>query len=100
MKQKSVFMAQEGNEWYERNKAAILDKSLTSDPIFKALHYLGSKPASILEIVCANGWRLAQLAVYYGARCYGVDPSASALQDLLSPFPRLLLTVRTAGCLP
>ena len=41
MNQKNVFMAQEGNEWYERNKAAILEKFLANDPIFKALVYLG-----------------------------------------------------------
>ena len=52
MDQKNVFMSREGNEWYERNKAAILDKSL------------------------------AQLAEHYGACCYGVDPSASAIQGI------------------
>ena len=36
-------MSREGNEWYERNKAAILAKSLDRDPIFKALAYLGCK---------------------------------------------------------
>ncbi|MFQ2093752.1 class I SAM-dependent methyltransferase [Aeromonas taiwanensis] len=82
MDQKNVFMSREGNEWYERNKTAILGKSLASDPIFKALEYLGRKPARILEIGCANGWRLAQLAEHYGARCYGVDPSASAIQGI------------------
>ncbi|MGY3864864.1 class I SAM-dependent methyltransferase [Aeromonas bivalvium] len=82
MHQKNVFMAREGNEWYERNKSAILGKSLASDPIFKALTYLGCKPARILEIGCANGWRLAQLAEHYGAQCHGVDPSASAIQDI------------------
>ncbi|MFK8773093.1 MULTISPECIES: class I SAM-dependent methyltransferase [Aeromonas] len=82
MDQKNVFMAREGNEWYERNKSAILGKTLDNDPIFKALAYLGCKPARILEIGCANGWRLAQLAEHYGARCYGVDPSASAIQDV------------------
>lgn len=100
MQQKNVFMAQEGNEWYERNKVAILDKSLASDPIFKALQYLGRKPARILEIGCANGWRLAQLADHYGARCYGVDPSASAIQDGLSRYPGVQLSVGTADCLP
>ena len=39
MDQKNVFMAREGNELYERNKVAILDKSLASDPIFKAIVY-------------------------------------------------------------
>lgn len=39
MYQKNVFMSREGNEWYERNKAAILGKSLASDPIFKAIVY-------------------------------------------------------------
>lgn len=82
MHQKNVFMAQEGNEWYKRNKTAILEKSLASDPIFKALEYLGSKPARILEIGCANGWRLAQLAEHFGAQCHGIDPSACAIQDV------------------
>ncbi|MDX7858826.1 class I SAM-dependent methyltransferase [Aeromonas caviae] len=100
MHQKNVFMDHEGDEWYKRNKAAILDKSLANDPIFKALEYLGSRPARILEIGCANGWRLAQLAEHYGARCYGVDPSASAIQDGLSRYPGLQLTVGTADCLP
>ncbi len=57
MDQKNVFMSREGNEWYERNKSAILGKTLERDPIFKALEYLGSKPTRILEIGCANGWR-------------------------------------------
>ncbi|WP_226799020.1 hypothetical protein [Aeromonas simiae] len=85
MDQKNVFMSQEGNEWYERNKSAILGKTLERDPIFKALAYLGCKPTRILEIGCANGWRLAQLAQlaeHYGACCYGVAPSASGIQDV------------------
>lgn len=57
MDQKNVFMSREGNEWYERNKSAILGKTLERDPIFKALAYLGCKPTRILEIGCANGWR-------------------------------------------
>lgn len=43
MDQKNVFMAREGNEWYERNKSAILGKTLDNDPIFKELAYLGCK---------------------------------------------------------
>ncbi|MEL3914764.1 hypothetical protein [Aeromonas caviae] len=43
MDQKNVFMAREGNEWYEHNKSAILGKTLDNDPIFKALAYLGCK---------------------------------------------------------
>ncbi|MFS1161537.1 methyltransferase domain-containing protein [Aeromonas salmonicida] len=82
MHQKNVFMAQEGNEWYKRNKTSILEKSLASDPIFKALEYLGRKPARILEIGCANGWRLTQLASHYGTQCHGVDTSASGIQDV------------------
>jgi len=32
MHQKNVFMDHEGNEWYERNKSAILGKTLDCDP--------------------------------------------------------------------
>ncbi|MFM5840000.1 hypothetical protein [Aeromonas rivipollensis] len=31
MEQKNVFMAREGNEWYKRNKSAILGKTLGSE---------------------------------------------------------------------
>ena len=75
MKQKSVFMENEADAWYERNKLCINKKSVKNDPIFMALQSINFKPKRILEIGCANGWRLAQFSEYYNADCYGIDPS-------------------------
>ncbi|EKP0312388.1 class I SAM-dependent methyltransferase [Aeromonas veronii] len=100
MKQKSVFMKEEADAWYERNKFCINQKSLSNDPIFIALQNIGYQPKRILEIGCANGWRLAQLANYYGATCYGIDPSQTAIEDGAKSYPELNLSVGTADGLP
>lgn len=100
MKQKSVFMKEEADAWYERNKLCINQKSLSNDPIFTALQNIGYQPKRILEIGCANGWRLAQLANHYGATCYGVDPSQTAIEDGTLSYPALNLSVGTADGLP
>lgn len=100
MKQKSVFMKEEADAWYERNKFCINQKSLSNDPIFIALQNIGYQPKRILEIGCANGWRLAQLANYYGATCYGIDPSQVAIEDGAKIYPELNLSVGTADGLP
>ncbi|MFM5694130.1 hypothetical protein ACET6Y_10295 [Aeromonas veronii] len=42
MKQKSVFMKEEADAWYERNKFCINKKSLSNDPIFIALQNIGN----------------------------------------------------------
>ncbi|MFM5696054.1 trans-aconitate 2-methyltransferase [Aeromonas veronii] len=58
------------------------------------------QPKRILEIGCANGWRLAQLANYYDATCYGIDPSQTAIEDGTLSYPALNLSVGTADGLP
>ncbi|ELM3615280.1 class I SAM-dependent methyltransferase [Aeromonas sobria] len=100
MKQKNIFMKEEADAWYERNKFYINEKSVENDPIFMALQSIDCKPRRILEIGCANGWRLAQLAKCYGADCYGIDPSTMAIQDGCQRYPELKLSVGTADCLP
>lgn len=87
MKQKNVFMKEEADAWYERNKFCINQKALSNDPIFIALQSIGNQPKRILEIGCANGWRLAQLANHYGATCYGIIPHKQLLRMELRAIP-------------
>ena len=100
MKQKNVFIKEEADAWYERNKLCINQKSLNNDQIFIALQNIDCQPKRILEIGCANGWRLAQLASHYGASCYGIDPSKTAIEDGTLSYPALNLSVGTADGLP
>jgi ubiquinone/menaquinone biosynthesis C-methylase UbiE len=39
----------------------------------------GLKPQAVLEVGCADGWRLEAIRQEYGAKCAGVDVSSHAL---------------------
>lgn len=53
MHQKNIFMAQEGNEWYWRNKTSIQEKSQARNPIIKVLEYLdGASGRALCNAMC------------------------------------------------
>jgi SAM-dependent methyltransferase len=70
MKQADIFAESEGDAWLERNRALV-----GRDPVGEAIDHLGLKPQRVLEIGCANGWRLAALREKYDCEVYGVEPS-------------------------
>lgn len=98
--QKNMFLEGEGDKYFKRNAAHLLQ--LHSDPsqdtLLKILQPL--KPATILEVGCANGWRLDVAAQRWNARCTGIDPSQAAIEDGRSRFPSLNLLVGTADKIP
>jgi ubiquinone/menaquinone biosynthesis C-methylase UbiE len=100
--QKEVFLATEGNAWYQRNraKADTGTDSLAGDQILAGMAQLGIEPRTVLEIGCSNGWRLHAIADRYRAQCYGIDPSREAITDGLSRYPGLSLRTGTAENLP
>ena len=72
MKQSEAFFAGEGDAWLKRNINKIPPDH---DPVQDAIERLGIKPTSVLEVGCANGWRLEQLVELYGCKCWGIDPA-------------------------
>jgi|SRR5882672_3087913 len=73
--QKDIFLESEGNAWLERNR----DKLGQSDPVSKIIEDARlPAPTSILEVGCANGWRLANLRDKYDCEVTGVEPSLRA----------------------
>lgn len=73
MRQADAFLAGEGAAWLERNR----DKLGAHDPVSDMITSIGITPTSILEIGCANGWRLDRLRERFDCRAVGVDPGAT-----------------------
>ena len=101
IRQKNIFLASEGDAWFVRNRANLEGAAnQRPDPVALAVEELSVRPGEILEIGCANGWRLDLLTREYGARGCGIDPSAQAIADGRRRFSTLDLSCATAELLP
>src|ERR1700722_3853045 len=96
--QKDVFLGGEGDAWYGRNLRHLREPG--PDIVLTTLEDMRIAPKSVLEIGCANGYRLAQICERYGAAGCGIEPSSNAVADGRSRFPSLRLEVGTADVLP
>jgi SAM-dependent methyltransferase len=74
VKQKDIFLESEGNAWLERNRGHLGQY----DPVSTLIETHGYRPKCVLEVGCANGWRLAKLKEKYGCEVTGVEPSLRA----------------------
>ena len=98
--QKEIFLSTEGDEWYLRNKDAYANTKDKEDIIIESLRDLEIAPKKILEIGCSNGVRLNRLNKVFGSQCFGIEPSAQAVENGNKEFPNLNLQVGTADSLP
>jgi SAM-dependent methyltransferase len=96
--QKDVFLESEGDAWYGRNLQYL--RAADQDVVLTTLRQLQVTPKSVLEIGCANGYRLAQICEQFGAAGFGVEPSGKAVADGRGRYPSLSLAVGTADVLP
>lgn len=94
MKQKDIFMQGAGDAWLNRNRNQLG----LHDPVTELIIKLGLKPTSVLEVGCADGWRLEQLRMKFGARVHGVEPSMEA--GIEAAERRVPVHQMTASCLP
>lgn len=81
--QKSIFLAGEGDAWFERNHEAIQRRSMDrSDPVIAAVARLAPtlpRAARLLEIGCGEAKRLAWLTQHQQLECHGIEPSGRAV---------------------
>lgn len=91
MKQKDIFLAGEGNAWFNRNAAALAKHELPeSDPLLMELVSLKSDleevggPVNLLEVGCGPGLRLAWLQQKMGWACHGIEPSDESVKKATS----------------
>lgn len=99
MSQKKMFLQGEGDAWFQRNQISLAEETLI-EPVLKPLTALGIRPKRILEIGCSAGSRLSIIANTFNAECYGLDPSAKAIEHGGQCYPNLNLQQGTADELP
>ncbi len=88
-----LWMESEGDNWFARNREAL---SSSHDKTLFLLELYGIKPRRVLEVGCANGYRLAALHEKYRCQVAGVEPSAAAIQDGQARWP-FITFVRGTG---
>lgn len=71
-KQSELFRQHEGEAWLKRNEHQLPPKT---DPVIDIIAKLNMTPDRVLEIGCANGWRLDKLKEKYDCMVTdGIDP--------------------------
>jgi SAM-dependent methyltransferase len=75
-----MFTSADADAWFQRNRYALDNRRehVVEDPLYRALCEVA--PASVLEVGCANGWRLEALRAR-GMRVAGIDPSPVAVAE-------------------
>lgn len=98
--QDEFFAAGEGDHYYRRNREALKAKRAEHDPPMRLMREYGLRPASVLELGCADGWRLASIHREFGSECVGVDASREAIASGGRDYPQLTLSTGTLADVP
>jgi SAM-dependent methyltransferase len=77
--QSDAFLEGAGDDYFRRNRQDFGNQD--HDPVSLIIDQVDLKPKSILEVGCANGWRLVKLKEKHGCEVRGVDPSEEAITD-------------------
>jgi ubiquinone/menaquinone biosynthesis C-methylase UbiE len=94
--QKEIFLSGEGDSWFDRNDNLDLNIRIKEDLILNEIERLQIKPKSVLEVGCAEGWRLNVVSQRLGVQCTGFDPSSKAIAAGNALYPNVNLKVGTA----
>lgn len=93
--QDDFFLNDEGDAYFQRNKKKLLNLKKETDLIYSSLVSLGLKPNSVLEIGCANGFRLNWLYEKFKCYCMGIEPSSNAIEDGRKKYPNVIFEKAT-----
>ncbi len=97
--QSKIFLENEGDSWFERNKTAVerTSRYYETETIKRVLQHCQGSINNILEIGCSNGAKLLDLCDFFNATGYGVDPSTAAVESGNKQHKDLQLSVSTAS---
>lgn len=100
MLQDEIFRQTEGDRWFARNRAALGAFDASADLALRLLGLYDIRPQSVIEIGAANGFRLAAIERWSGARCVALEPSADAVCNGKASFPALTFIRGSAESVP
>ncbi|MDP9087165.1 MAG: class I SAM-dependent methyltransferase [Pseudomonadota bacterium] len=100
--QRDVFVTDEGNRYFGRNKDGLESPSPVKNLVTERLaHHLAPyQRAQVLEVGCSSGGNLAALSSRASVDCFGVDPSSDAVRVGKQTYPNIDLYVGSADTLP
>jgi ubiquinone/menaquinone biosynthesis C-methylase UbiE len=94
--QKDAFLNYEADNWFMRNKEALV-YSEENDIVITVLKEYAAKPSNVLEIGCSTGYRLnAITSNFKGAQVTGVEPSGDAIEYGKKKYPQVKYIKGTA----
>lgn len=104
-RQRDEFLAEEGNQWFARNRGALEADSPARQRVVLRIsdQFIGAGTRArlrVLEIGCGPGQNLAALASRCPIEAAGIEPSADAVALGRSRYPEFDLRVGTADQLP
>ena len=93
MNQDEIFKSKEGDNWFNRNKESLGTNDKIDWPSYLIDTFkLGGTFKTLMELGCANGWRLQKIARKYklsSDNVMGVEASSAAIQDAKTRYPSL-----------
>jgi len=95
-KQKEEFLTSEANNWFNRNKKNIESYNPDKDFILNKIKSYNFRPNAVLEIGCADGYRLNELRKRYSCGAFGVEPSFDAVTYGKTHYNEISLYVGTS----
>ena len=98
--QDEFWSAEEGDRYYTRNRDVLKAKQAGTDPAIGLVRAHGLRPDHLLELGCADGWRLELLRRETGCHAVGVDASVGAIEAGRTDYPELELHVGTLAEVP
>ncbi|WP_199608982.1 class I SAM-dependent methyltransferase [Flocculibacter collagenilyticus] len=94
--QKEIFLASEGDAWYQRNKASFEKLADDQDLIAEFIAAQEISPEHVLEIGCSDGRRLSIFNKKFNTTCSGIDVSTEAINAGKVNYPTIDLQVGSA----
>ena len=98
MTQDEIFLKNEGDHWFARNRA-FLDsvESLIDDPVIRVLSLTKLVPQKVLEVGASNGYRLQEIHRRFHCPVTAVEPSAEAIRNGQAGHPAVRFLRGTAA---
>lgn len=93
MDQKRIFLSEEGDNCFQHNKPVLNVGNINNDPVFALIKKYQLTPKKVLEMGCANGFRLVAVHETFKSEVFDIEPSRQVIEDENKLFPMVNIEV-------